>query len=147
MSEVQLVEILLIEDNPGDVDLTKEALEESKLHNNLYVVNDGVAACDFLFKRGEYLDAPTPDLILLDLNLPKKDGREVLCEIKSDQTLKRIPVVVMTTSDAEEDIVKAYDSHANCYVKKPVDFNRFIEVVKQIEDFWIYIVKLPASDN
>jgi CheY-like chemotaxis protein len=137
------VEILLVEDNPGDVRLTEEALKESKVLNNLYVATDGVDAMDFLHCEGKYSDAPHPDLILLDLNLPKKDGREILEEIKADDKLKRIPVVVLTTSKAEEDILRMYDQHANCYITKPIDFEQFIEVVQSIENFWLTIVKLP----
>lgn len=137
------IEILLVEDNPADVRLTREALKEAKVRNQLHVVEDGVAAMEFLTRQGEYADAPRPDLILLDLNLPKKDGREVLEEIKQDDSLKRIPVVVLTTSQAEEDIVKTYSLHANCYVTKPVDLDQFITIVKSIEDFWLTIVKLP----
>ena len=138
-------EILLVEDNPGDARLTKEALKENKVRNNLSVVEDGVEAMAFLRQADEYADAPRPDLVLLDLNLPKKDGREVLAEIKEDQNLKHIPVVVLTTSKAEEDIIKSYNLHANCYITKPVDLNQFITVVKSIEDFWLTIVKLPSE--
>lgn len=137
------IEILLVEDNPADVRLTKEALKEAKVRNNLSVVEDGVEAMEFLSQQGKYADAPRPDLILLDLNLPKKDGREVLEEIKQDSSLKRIPVVVLTTSQAEEDILRTYNLHANCYVTKPVDLDQFITIVKSIEDFWLTIVKLP----
>ena len=137
------VEILLVEDNPGDVRLTEEALKEGKVINNIHLVNDGVEAVSFLQKEGKYTDAVRPDLILLDLNLPKKDGREVLMEIKKDEALRRIPVVVLTTSKAEEDIIRTYDCHANCYITKPVDFDQFIKVVKSIEDFWLSLVKLP----
>ena len=137
------VEILLIEDNPGDVRLTQEALKESKVLNILNVVNDGVEALEFLRQEGKYEKAKRPDLILLDLNLPKKDGREVMEDIKSDENLKRIPVVVMTTSKAEEDIERMYSRHANCYITKPIDFEQFILVVKAIEEFWLTIVKLP----
>ncbi len=139
------IEVLLIEDSPGDVRLTIEALKEAKVTNNLSVVQDGVEAIDFLQQKGKYKDAVRPDLILLDLNLPRKDGREVLAEIKSDSNLKRIPVVVLTTSRAESDILKAYDLHANCYITKPVDFKQFMTVVKSIEDFWLTVVKLPAN--
>ena len=139
------VEILLVEDNPGDVRLTQEALKESKVLNNLYVAYDGVEAMEFLHREGKYTDAPHPDLILLDLNLPKKDGRELLEEIKSHDDLKRIPVVVLTTSRAEEDILRMYDQHANCYITKPIDFEQFIEVVRSIENFWLTIVKLPSE--
>jgi chemotaxis family two-component system response regulator Rcp1 len=139
------IEILLVEDNPGDVRLTVEALKEAKVRNELYVVGDGVAALAFLHREGEHADAPRPDLILLDLNLPKMDGREVLAEIKKDPNLKRIPVVVLTVSQAEEDILRTYDLHANCYITKPVGLDQFLEVVKAIEGFWLTIVKLPPN--
>ncbi len=139
------IRILLVEDNPGDVRLTKEALKEAKVHNQLYIVEDGVEAMEFLHQQDKYADAERPDLILLDLNLPKKDGREVLEEIKQDDKLKRIPVVVLTTSRAEEDILRTYDLHANCYVTKPVDLDQFINIVKSIEDFWLTIVRLPQE--
>jgi CheY-like chemotaxis protein len=142
---VESIEILLVEDSPGDVRLTQEALRDSKLINNLSVVSDGVQAMTFLRKQGAYSDAPRPDLILLDLNLPKKDGREVLKEIKSDPNLLRIPVVILTTSNNEKDILTTYNLHANCYITKPVDFNQFITVVKSIEHFWFSIVKLPPT--
>ena len=141
------VEILLVEDNPGDVPLTKEALKEGKLANNLNVVGDGVEALAYLRKKRKFKDRPTPDLILLDLNLPKKDGRELLAEIKEDQHFKHIPVVVLTTSKAEADIIESYESHANCYITKPVDMNQFIKIVKSIEYFWFSIVKLPPNEN
>ena len=137
------IEILLVEDNPGDVRLTKEALRECKMHNRLTVVEDGLAALAFLKKEGDFKDTPLPDLILLDLNLPKIDGREVLKIIKSDLRTKRIPVVILTTSQAEEDIIRTYDLQANCYINKPVDLDQFIKVVKSIKDFWFTIVKLP----
>lgn len=140
---IKPIVILLVEDNPADVRLTEEALKEEKLHNNLHVVNDGVEALAFLRKEGKYSNAVRPDLILLDLNLPKKDGREVLKEIKSDDKLKTIPVVVLTVSKAEEDILKSYNLHANCYITKPLDLNQFSRVVKSIQDFWLTIVKLP----
>lgn len=140
------IEILLVEDNPGDVRLTKEALKEAKVRNNLHIVEDGVAAMAFLHQQDTYIDAPRPDLVLLDLNLPRKDGREVLKEIKEDPELKRIPVVVMTTSQAEEDILRSYNLHANCYVTKPVDLDQFINIVKSIEDFWLSIVRLPPLE-
>jgi len=143
----QGIEILLVEDNPGDVRLTREALKEAKVGNNLHVVEDGVAAMQFLRREDEYQDVPRPDLILLDLNLPKKDGREVLEEIKADNSLKLIPVVVLTTSHAEEDIVRSYNLHANCYVTKPVDLDQFMRIVKSIEDFWLTIVRLPPVDR
>lgn len=141
----QPIEVLLVEDNPGDVRLTREALRDGKVHNNLSVVPDGVEALAFLRRQGKYADAPRPDLILLDLNLPKKDGREVLEDIKTDPALQRIPVVVLTSSEAERDIAQAYALHANCYITKPVDLDQFITVVKSIEDFWFTIVKLPAE--
>ena len=139
------VEILLVEDSPSDIDLTREALEDTKVSNNLNVTTDGVEALAFLRRAGKYADAPHPDLILLDLNLPKKDGREVLAEIKSDEVLRRIPVVVLTTSEAEEDILESYNLHANCYVRKPVDLDAFIQVVRSIDNFWLAIVKLPPE--
>ncbi|THB75265.1 MAG: response regulator [Desulfobulbaceae bacterium] len=139
------IDILLVEDNPGDAELAKEALEESKVNNNLHIVGDGEQAMDFLYMRGPFQDKPRPDLILLDLNLPRKDGREVLAEIKNDANLKRIPVVILTSSKAEEDIVKTYDLHANCYISKPLNFDRFVEVVKSIESFWLSIVVLPKE--
>lgn len=141
----RLIEILLVEDNPGDIRLTQEGLKETKMLNNLYVTMDGAEALDFLRKVGKYADVPRPDLILLDLNLPKKDGREVLAEIKADDDLKRIPVVILTVSQAEEDILKSYNLHANCYINKPIDFNQFLRVVQSIEDFWVGIVKLPRK--
>ena len=140
------IQVLLVEDNPGDVRLTKEALKEGKLLNQLTVVGDGVEALSFLRKEGIYADALQPELILLDLNLPKKDGREVLAEIKADPNLRRIPVVVLTTSSSEEDILKIYDLHANCYITKPVDLEQFMGVVKSIEDFWVSVVKLPSYE-
>ena len=140
------IQVLLVEDNPGDVRLTKEALKEGKLLNQLTVVSDGVEALSFLRKEGIYADALQPELILLDLNLPKKDGREVLAEIKADPNLRRIPVVVLTTSSSEEDILKIYDLHANCYITKPVDLEQFMGVVKSIEDFWVSVVKLPSHE-
>jgi two-component system, chemotaxis family, response regulator Rcp1 len=139
------VEILLVEDNPGDVRLTREALTEAKVRNNLYVAADGVQAIAFLRREGEFAGSVRPDLILLDLNLPRKDGREVLEEIKADPALRQIPVVILTSSQAEQDIVRAYDLHANCYISKPVDLDQFIKVVKSIEDFWFAIVKLPKE--
>jgi two-component system, chemotaxis family, response regulator Rcp1 len=138
-------EILLVEDNPGDVRLTQEALKDAKVWTNLNVVDDGAAALDFLHRRGQYADAVRPDLVLLDLNLPKKDGREVLAAIKSDRALKSIPVVILTTSQAEEDVVKAYNLNANCFITKPVDFEQFIRIVRAIEDFWLTIVTLPPK--
>jgi len=141
------IEILLVEDNPGDVRLTQEAFRDSKIRNKLHVVGDGVEAMAFLRRGGKYAEVPRPDLILLDLNLPKKDGREVLAEIKTQEDLRRIPVVILTISKAEEDILKSYDLHANCYITKPVDLEQFIKVVKTIEDFWLTIVKLPQSEG
>jgi CheY-like chemotaxis protein len=139
------IEVLLVEDNPGDVRLTREALKEGKVRNNLNVAIDGVEALAYLRREGKYADAVRPDLVLLDLNLPRKDGREVLAEIKGDPALRSIPVVVLTSSQAEQDIVRAYDLHANCYITKPVDLDQFITVVKTIEDFWFTIVKLPPE--
>lgn len=139
------IDILLVDDNPGDVRLTREALKDNKVINNLHVAEDGLTAMAFLRRQGQYAGAPRPDLILLDLNLPRKDGREVLAEVKSDENLKRIPVVVVTTSRAEEDIVKTYDSHANCYITKPLDLEKFIEVIRSIEAFWLTTVILPPN--
>ncbi|ACY96709.1 MULTISPECIES: response regulator [Thermomonospora] len=138
------IEVLLVEDDPGDVLLTREAFEDNKVRNNLNVVGDGEEAMAYLRREGRYADAPRPDLILLDLNLPRKDGREVLSEVKADPELRSIPVVVLTTSAADEDILRSYDLHANAYVTKPVDFERFIEVVRQIDDFFVTVVKLPG---
>jgi len=138
-------EILLVEDNPGDVLLTKEALKAGKMNNKLSVVSDGEEALAFLRHKDPYKDAPRPDIILLDLNLPKKDGREVLADLKSDPDLKRIPIVILTTSKAEEDIIKSYNLHANCYITKPVGLEKFIEVVRTLENFWLEIVKLPPE--
>jgi CheY-like chemotaxis protein len=143
----EAVKILLVEDNPGDVRLTMEAFKDGKICNHLDVVMDGEEALAFLRREGKYANESLPNLILLDLNLPKKDGREVLMDIKNDKELKRIPVVVLTTSVAEKDILKSYDLHANCYITKPVDFDQFITVVKSIEDFWLKIVKLPRSEE
>ncbi len=139
------IEILLVEDSPGDVRLTQEVLQEATIHNHLHVVVDGVEAMAFLYQTGRYQHAPKPDLILLDLNLPKKDGREVLMDIKNSDRLKRIPVVVLTTSHAEEDILRTYNLHGNCYITKPVNLTQFIRVVKSIEDFWLSIVELPPE--
>jgi len=141
------VEILLVEDNPGDERLTREALKEGKVYSNLHWVKDGVEALDFLRRQGKYKEAPRPDIILLDLNLPKKDGREVLQDIKNDDQLKRIPVVVLTTSKAEEDVLRTYNLHANCYVTKPVDLEKFIVVVKSIDRFWLTVVTLPPNGH
>lgn len=139
--------ILMVEDNEGDVLLTTEALKEAKVVTDLHVVRDGVEAIEFLYRKGQYSAAPRPDLILLDLNLPRRDGRQVLAEIKTDPGLRHIPVVVLTSSSAEQDIVKAYDLHANCYIVKPVDLSSLIEVVKSIESFWLTVVKLPLSEQ
>jgi chemotaxis family two-component system response regulator Rcp1 len=139
------VEILLVEDNLGDARLTQEALKEGKIRNNLHHVKDGVEALAFLRREGGYDNAPTPDIVLLDLNLPKKDGRQVLADMKADDVLKTIPVVVLTTSEAEQDILRSYALHANCYVTKPVDLEKFISIVRAIEDFWLAVVKLPPS--
>jgi CheY-like chemotaxis protein len=138
------IEVLLVEDDPGDVLMTREAFEDYKVTNQLHVVQDGADAMAFLRREGEYADAPRPDLVLLDLNLPRMDGREVLQAIKSDPTLASIPVVVLTTSEAEEDVLRSYSLHANAYVTKPVDFERFIEVVRQIDDFFVTVVRLPS---
>jgi chemotaxis family two-component system response regulator Rcp1 len=138
-------EFLLVEDNPGDVRLTREALRESKLRNNLSVVGDGIEALAFLRQEGRYADAPRPDIILLDLNLPRKDGREVLAEIKEDPRLRLIPVVIITSSEAEQDVLKSYGLHVNCYVTKPVDLEQFIKVVQSVEMFWLTVVKLPSE--
>ena len=137
------IEILLVEDSPGDVRLTKEALREGKIRNHLSVATDGELALAFLRREGCYANAPRPDVVLLDLNLPKKDGREVLTELKADPRLRRIPVVVLTTSSNEEDVLRAYDLHANCYITNPVDLDQFISVVQSIESFWLTIVTLP----
>jgi chemotaxis family two-component system response regulator Rcp1 len=141
----RVIEILLVEDNPGDVRLTREALREGKVLNNLNVVTDGQEAVEFLRREGEYGNVPRPDLILLDLNLPKKDGREVLAEIKADESLRRIPIVVLTTSQAEKDVIQTYNLGVNCYITKPVDLDQFIYVVKSIEEFWLTVVTLPLE--
>lgn len=143
MPNAEPIEILLVEDNPGDARLAVEALKDSKLHNNLHHVKDGVEAMAYLRREDGYAEVPVPDLVLLDLNLPRKDGREVLAEIKDDPELRLIPVVVMSTSGAERDLVKSYDLHANAYVVKPMDLDRFVEIVQSIQDFWFTIVKLP----
>jgi len=140
---LRAIEILMVEDNPGDVRLTREALKGGKVLNQLHVVEDGVAALDFLYRRPPHQNAPRPDLILLDLNLPKMDGREVLTRIKSDDALKIIPVVVLTTSQAEEDVLRAYRLSANCYVTKPVDLHQFNRIVQAVEEFWLSVVRLP----
>src|SRR5271166_6621749 len=145
MNPIRAIDILLVEDSPADVRLTREALKEAKVLNTLHVVPDGEVAMAFLLKQGQYAGGPSPDLILLDLNLPKKDGRQVLAEIKEDENLKRIPVVVLTTSRAEEDVVRTYNLHANAYVTKPVDLTQFLEVIRTIEAFWLAVVTLPPS--
>ncbi|WP_149204728.1 response regulator [Actinotalea subterranea] len=144
MPDHKTIDVLLVEDDPGDVLMTREAFAENKVANRLTVVSDGVSAMSFLRKEGEYTDAPTPDLVLLDLNLPRMDGREVLSAMKSDESLRSIPVVVLTTSEAEEDVLRSYSLHANAYVTKPVDFERFIDVVRQIDDFFVSVVRLPS---
>jgi chemotaxis family two-component system response regulator Rcp1 len=141
----KIIEILLVEDSPTDVLMAREALTEAKLLNNIHVTEDGVEALEFLRKEGKYTHAPRPDLILLDLNLPRKNGREVLAELKADPTFKSIPVVVLTTSRAEEDILRSYNLHANCYVVKPVEFDKFVQAVKSISHFWFSIVTLPPE--
>ncbi len=143
--ECRPIEILMVEDNPGDVRLTVEALKEGKVRNNLHTVPDGVQAMAFLRRQGQYAKVPRPDLVLLDLNLPKMDGREVLAEIKEDPDLRRLPVVILTVSKAEQDILKSYNLHANCYITKPVDLDQFLGVVKSIEDFWLTVVMLPPK--
>ena len=144
-SEGRPIEILLVEDSPSDTDLTLEALKDFKVRNHVSVVEDGVMALQFLRREGPYADAPRPDLIMLDLNLPRKDGREVLAEIKKDDDLRPIPIVVLTTSRADQDILRAYQLNANCYITKPVDFNQFLEVVRSIEAFWLFVVTLPPA--
>ena len=139
------IEILLVEDNPGDARLTLEAMREAKVQNRMHVVEDGVEAMEFLRRQGRFADAPRPDLILLDLNLPRKDGRAVLAEVKSDPGLKRIPVVILTTSQAEEDVLRAYDLNANCYVTKPLDLEQFMKIVRLIDEFWVNVVTLPGK--
>ena len=144
MADRKEIDVLLVEDDPGDVLMTREAFDENKVANRLAVVSDGESAMAYLRKEGPYADAPTPDLVLLDLNLPRMDGREVLAAMKGDATLQSIPVVVLTTSEAEEDVLRSYALHANAYVTKPVDFERFIDVVRQIDDFFVQVVRLPA---
>ncbi len=144
-ASIEPLQVLLVEDDPGDELITREAFEENRVRNMLHVVRDGEEALDFLYRRGRYADAPRPGLILLDLNLPKFDGREVLAQIKSDPELMAIPVVVLTTSEAEEDILRSYQLHANAYVTKPVDFDRFLSVVRQIDDFFVSLVRLPPG--
>lgn len=144
-AEARPIVVLLVEDNAGDVRLTREALKEGKVRNSLMVAGDGVEAMAMLRREGPHGDAARPDLVLLDLNIPRMDGREVLAEIKKDPALRRIPVVVLTTSKAEEDILRTYDLHANCYITKPVDFEKFVSVVRSIDDFWLTVVRLPPS--
>lgn len=141
------INILMVEDNPGDARLTREALKDSKLANNLFHAKDGVEAMAFLRREGEHASMPQPDIVLLDLNLPRMDGREVLAEMKEDASLKHIPVVVLTTSEAESDILRSYELHANCYITKPVDLDKFIQIVHGIEDFWLTVVKLPVRTD
>jgi two-component system, chemotaxis family, response regulator Rcp1 len=142
---VRPIEILLVEDNPGDVELTREGLADGKVHNNLHVAGDGEEAMACLRREGKYADMPLPDLILLDLNLPRKDGREVLAAIKADEALKHIPVVILTSSQADEDILRSYRLHANCYISKPIRFSEFVKVVQSIQEFWFAIVALPTT--
>lgn len=141
------IDILVVEDNPGDARLIREVLNDNRTYSSLHIVNDGVEAMGFLHNEGKYADVPKPDLIILDLNLPRKDGREVLAEIKADKDLLHIPIVIMTISQAEEDILKSYRLHANCYITKPIDLNEFIKVVKSIEDFWFSVVKLAPKNG
>lgn len=145
-SKANPIEILLVEDMEQDIDLTKEALADARITNNLRVVTDGELALEYLFKQNQYSEAPTPDLILLDLNLPKKSGFDVMKAIKADDHLKRIPVVVLTTSDSEHDVLKSYDLHANCYITKPVDMKQFMKIITMLEEFWLMIVKLPPKN-
>ncbi|MGB8333848.1 MAG: response regulator [Desulfobacterales bacterium] len=147
ISEIKTANVLLVEDNEDDIELTLEALEDSKVRMETHVVADGISAMAFLRREGDYVDKPRPDLILLDLNLPLMDGREVLKNIKEDPNLAQIPVVVLTTSEDDEDILKAYQLHANCYISKPVDFLKFTKIIKQIEGFWFQLVKLPGREN
>ena len=144
-TENRTMQVLLVEDNPGDIRLTREAFNEGKLKTNLSVAQDGVEAMAFLRREGKYADAPRPDIIILDLNLPRKDGREVLSELKQDPKLRRIPVVVFTSSKAEQDILRAYDLYANCYITKPVDLEQYLFLVNNVEDFWLMVVKLPPA--
>jgi CheY-like chemotaxis protein len=146
-SDGRPIEILLVEDSPSDTDLTIEALKDFKVRNNVSVVEDGVQALQFLRRQAPYGEAPRPDMIMLDLNLPRKDGREVLAEIKADENLKAIPIVVLTTSRAEQDVLRAYQLNANCYINKPVDFNQFLDVVRSIESFWLFVVTLPPAPS
>ncbi|MBK6730685.1 MAG: response regulator [Bacteroidetes bacterium] len=146
-SQNGVMQILLVEDNPGDIRLTQEALKEGDIQNVLHVVKDGVEAMEFLRKKDKYSEMPTPDIILLDLNLPRKDGREVLADIKTDENLKMIPVIVLTTSDTDQDIIKSYKLHANCFITKPVDLELFIFIIQQIQTFWFKVIKLPPKNN
>jgi len=143
----QLIEILLVEDNEGDIELTREAFKESKVRNNIHVVKDGQAALDFVYRRNAFENAVRPDVVLLDINLPKKDGKEVLKIVKNDPVLKHIPVVILTSSEAEKDIVKSYRLYANCYITKPVTLNSFMEVIRSVEGFWLGVVKLPTANE
>jgi chemotaxis family two-component system response regulator Rcp1 len=143
-TQPEIMNILLVEDNPGDIRLTQEAFKEGSVPKTLHVVKDGVEAMNFLRRKGNYINVPTPDIILLDLNLPRKDGREVLADIKSDELLRFIPVIILTTSDSEQDISKAYSLYANCFVTKPVDLDQFIFIIRQIEIFWFQVTKLPT---
>ncbi len=145
MDNIKIIDLLLVEDSAGDARLAMEALKESKIRNRVDLVTDGEQAMEFLLKRGKYTDAVTPDLILLDLNLPKKDGRQVLKEVKAHPELRKIPVVILTTSKADEDIISTYENYANCYITKPIDLDQFAKVVRSIEDFWLSIVKLPSN--
>jgi two-component system, chemotaxis family, response regulator Rcp1 len=141
------IEILLVEDSRMDIKLTQEALQDAKIHNRLHVVMDGDKALDFLYKRGEYVNAPRPDIILLDLNLPRRDGREVLADIKQNPALRRIPVVILTTSQADEDILRSYDLHVNCYITKPVDMHEFLDKIRSLGNFWLSVVSLPQEEE
>ncbi len=144
-TNTKVFDLLVVEDNPGDARLTREILNNNGISSNLYIVNDGVEAMEFLRNKGKFVKSPKPDLIIMDLNLPRKDGREVLAEIKVDEDLKHIPIVIMTISQAEDDILKSYKLHANCFITKPIDLNHFIKVIKSIEEFWFSVVKLPPK--
>ena len=147
MTDAEPIDILLVEDNPGDANLAREAFDEGRIKNTLHTVSDGVDALDFLHQRGDHTDAPCPDIVLLDLNLPRKNGDDVLKEVKEDQDLRHIPIVILTSSEAEDDIVNAYDHYANAYLRKPVDPFEFIEMIKQFEEFWFSVVRLPDYDE